>query len=653
MPRLAEAFFVARRGERRPLVALHFGGEERIQQTKTNKNNDDEEGKSRRLVEFACKGCFCFPEEEEEDDDEGKKRVGGESTVTNEDATYSFGLTDQDGERFYGFVQRRGNDEAFVVLSGKRYFSLFHRVLSVVVPHRDALLKTDKDNAAAAAERLVDAESDVGSFLVSTLGQNVGEHQHEIVVPSPNSEPDLRIKIPKNENVEDIECFDALSEVSTDAIIALLVSLFFERRVVLTSASLSKVSRATHAANRMVFPLKWEHVFLPLVPMGLLEYLTAPMPFLVGLPLASMAAYEKLPKEEVFLLNLDDGSYTHFEEDFEILPRRISNRLQRTLENERKNKIISSPGGSGASKLNSVEIISKAFRRFISSAIGSYPRFVKSVALEKPPPEAITSDGLWLDQDAFIEGAQTHRMGLFRISLRHTQMYEVYVRKRLVIIAEAARRGKAQFGIDVKDKDLDGTITFVPTLREISKEARSVYRDAQKMAKVSALSIKKGAKSLKDKFNAFARKKEKKTTTALSTKPPPSQPRTLASSPSSSPSSFTSPSEIVSSKNNSAETGIYTQIVAADSEVDEEDEDEDEEDDDTEGISEAERASALKKVAEKASLRRAMESNQKKNLIDFFEQSFSAKSGQRNGAFQDSEPIPVSSVSHGVSLLDL
>ena len=166
------------------------------------------------------------------------------------------------------------------------------------------------------------------------------------------------------------------------------------------------------------------------------------------------------------------------------------------------------------------EVVSKAFRSFLSSAIGSYPRFVKSIALEKPPPEAISNEGLWLDQDAFVEGAPNHRTRLLRVSLRHTQMYEVFVRDRLRECANAARSGKAQFGSDVKDKDLDGESAFVAFGSEFQKEAKHVYRETQRIAKVSAIGMKKGAKLVKEKFSthldAFKERRQRTKTTNLS-----------------------------------------------------------------------------------------------------------------------------------------
>ena len=617
---IASAFFVQKKNASVPLRMMLFtngDGEE----GEDKERHQQQQEQQKRFVEIACKGNFCFPEEK------------GDSTSSSSSSEYyTFGLTDQDGKRYFGFVLRyrrkkkkkkekkkseeennkkAGSEEdaeeeevAMCVLSSRRFYGLFEEILRAALPCAKALWDEDEDEEED-AESFALESSELGAFLRATLGASVSNGKHSeggrggeedvLVVPSPNAEPSLRLRVPRKEEKEDLACFDAflygssdddeedmddekhgknrmkidsdkdnnINAVSTsnaaekeeeearlndrkygkrnvvpsDAIVALFVALLFERRIVLTSKSLSKLSRATHAANRMVFPLKWQHVFLPLVPAGLMDYLTAPMPFVVGLPLQLMSAYEKVPKEEVFLLNLDDGSYTYFEEDFELVPKRIANKLQKTLESERElgrrehrrrrrrhlrklppleepqpRVTLSAATSSAITTTTMEEVISKAFRTFLSSAIGSYPRFVKSVALERPPPEAISNDGLWLDQDAFVEGAPNHRTRLFRVSLRHTQMYEVFVRDRLRACAIVARSGKAQFGSDVKDEDLDEESALAAFGSEFQKEAKHVYRETQRIAKISAIEtqriakisaigMRKGAKLVKEKFS--------------------------------------------------------------------------------------------------------------------------------------------------------
>jgi hypothetical protein len=52
---------------------------------------------------------------------------------------------------------------------------------------------------------------------------------------------------------------------------------------------------------------RWHHIFLPLLPRSLADYLTAPMPFLIGLPAQLLPAIKNLPMDEITLIDLDLG----------------------------------------------------------------------------------------------------------------------------------------------------------------------------------------------------------------------------------------------------------------------------------------------------------------------------------------------------------
>jgi hypothetical protein len=55
-------------------------------------------------------------------------------------------------------------------------------------------------------------------------------------------------------------------------------------------------------------PHRWHHIYLPLLPRSLSDYLTAPMPFLIGLPAQLLPALKHLPMDEVTLIDLDLGT---------------------------------------------------------------------------------------------------------------------------------------------------------------------------------------------------------------------------------------------------------------------------------------------------------------------------------------------------------
>ena len=49
----------------------------------------------------------------------------------------------------------------------------------------------------------------------------------------------------------------------------LLAALLLERRVILVAEDRGKVSAAVHAAAALLYPFRWQHIYLPLLPIAL------------------------------------------------------------------------------------------------------------------------------------------------------------------------------------------------------------------------------------------------------------------------------------------------------------------------------------------------------------------------------------------------
>jgi hypothetical protein len=54
---------------------------------------------------------------------------------------------------------------------------------------------------------------------------------------------------------------------------------------------------------------RWQHIYLPLLPRSFADYLTAPMPFLVGLHAAMLPALKGIEMEHVTMVDLDLGGW--------------------------------------------------------------------------------------------------------------------------------------------------------------------------------------------------------------------------------------------------------------------------------------------------------------------------------------------------------
>jgi len=54
----------------------------------------------------------------------------------------------------------------------------------------------------------------------------------------------------------------------------LCCSLLNERRVIMISKKLGKLTACVHAAASLLFPLYWQHLFIPVLPRAVIEFVT-------------------------------------------------------------------------------------------------------------------------------------------------------------------------------------------------------------------------------------------------------------------------------------------------------------------------------------------------------------------------------------------
>lgn len=71
--------------------------------------------------------------------------------------------------------------------------------------------------------------------------------------------------------------------LSLQNILTILTAILSERQIVFVSSQYSLLTLTAEAILSFIFPLKWTHVYIPILPKQLLGVLAAPLPFLVGI----------------------------------------------------------------------------------------------------------------------------------------------------------------------------------------------------------------------------------------------------------------------------------------------------------------------------------------------------------------------------------
>ena len=382
------------------------------------------------LVKVAASKHFCFPEHVPSD---LTSLLPAERARPEQ---YTFSLTESDGSRTTGYCRRflppgegaRYPVVACILSRRTTWFTFFFQHLERAEEHVHSLLSGDATPPGAFSS------SPVAAYLRALCARPVPPPGALVAVPLPwhrvgtgfPSEASSRAPAAPRADGHDPDVRFAplmFQGVTVHATLALFAALCFERRVVISGGDLSTLSAAVHAAAASLFPMRWQHIFLPLTPAAFVEYLTAPMPFLVGLPTSLLPAVRALPTEEVFHLNLDDGEYTYFPEDLDALPTRPTRALQSALEAQMR------------TVRHDDAAIAAAFRKFFSAVLGPYRRYVTSEGEREPPRDAVAAGGLWLDQDAFEAAAPTRRTREMLRRARNTQMFEVFTRERLAAMS--------------------------------------------------------------------------------------------------------------------------------------------------------------------------------------------------------------------------
>lgn len=76
--------------------------------------------------------------------------------------------------------------------------------------------------------------------------------------------------------------------------IAVFAAMLSERRIIFTSQRLDRLSSSVQAAHAFLYPMVWQHIFIPILPLKMKEMLGAPMPYLIGVPEAVLETVTKL-----------------------------------------------------------------------------------------------------------------------------------------------------------------------------------------------------------------------------------------------------------------------------------------------------------------------------------------------------------------------
>ncbi|XP_015116308.1 uncharacterized protein LOC107040650 isoform X2 [Diachasma alloeum] len=143
----------------------------------------------------------------------------------------------------------------------------------------------------------------------------------------------MRTADPRLEERDMSQLFDA---VNNKVLIFLFGSLLLERKVVLLGGKLSKLSTCVEALQSLLYPFRWPHTFIPVLPdiEGLQEILGAPPPFVIGILKEKGGSNAQVGSiQDGIVVDLDTSKVlTAVGDEGSILPKRLQEGIRSALQ---------------------------------------------------------------------------------------------------------------------------------------------------------------------------------------------------------------------------------------------------------------------------------------------------------------------------------
>ncbi|XP_026992196.2 DENN domain-containing protein 1B [Tachysurus fulvidraco] len=322
---------------------------------------------------------FCFPYDIE--------RVRDGVAVQH----FTFALTDLEGCQRFGFCRLTSSSQTCLcILSYLPWFEAFYKLLNNLA---DYVTKGQTNEMRELLAALYKHPVPLANSL------NTLHLMPYFVAPDPKTLP----SVPESRNLTEL-----IVAVDVGNLLQLYASMLFERRILICCSKLSTLTACIHACCSMIFPMYWQHIFIPVLPPHLLDYCCAPMPYLIGVHYSLIERVRSRALEDVVILYVDTNTMESPHDDLKKLPSDVVTSLKVRLKRQ------AAFTGSG---------VAKAFLRSQALLFGAYKD-----ALQYPSGAPVS-----FSEELFL----THKsssMRQFLESAVHMQFFKQFIDERLEML---------------------------------------------------------------------------------------------------------------------------------------------------------------------------------------------------------------------------
>ncbi|KAB0376964.1 hypothetical protein FD755_011408 [Muntiacus reevesi] len=221
---------------------------------------------------------------------------------------------------------------------------------------------------------------------------------------------------------------------------------------------LVQLTACLHGSVALLYPMYWQHIYIPVLPPHLLDYCCAPMPYLIGIHSSLLERVKNKSLEDVVMLNVDTNTLESPFNDLSSLPSDVVSALKNKLKKQ------STATGDG---------VARAFLRAQAALFGSYRD-----ALRYKPGEPIT-----FCEESFVK----HRSSVMKQFLETAVNLQLFKQVRVHLHVLFWNSKSYQQWVHTVKK---GGALFNTAMTKASPAVRTAYKFAKNHAKQGIKEVK-------------------------------------------------------------------------------------------------------------------------------------------------------------------
>ncbi|KAJ3435187.1 receptor mediated endocytosis [Anaeramoeba flamelloides] len=250
-----------------------------------------------------------------------------ELTKTNQKSqqTFSFVLTNTNGERSYGICRRIFTNsttdiDCYVFITRHPLFSVFSRILAIIEV-RNKIVK-----------------GAVIFFLKRLWKRSIPKRGTKFTLYIPavyKIMPEAEFQFNRSDSsLADFDAERFFIMHDPKLIINLFTAVLFEKKIICSSTNLQRLTNALHTIAALVHPLTWPHVLIPIVPDSLLDTVNAPVPYILGIHSSLLGKIELHESENLVFCDLDWNRFEPEIQEFSLISSLTKN-ISKVLKKEK------------------------------------------------------------------------------------------------------------------------------------------------------------------------------------------------------------------------------------------------------------------------------------------------------------------------------